>query len=91
MPCSAIWLTMMESWVDEWAHADEHLVDPTGPHIESSLRAYLTWYLPRTRARMVYVDTNPQAHEASPRDGYAHHHAEALAGAVSLFVMFPYT
>ena len=91
MPCSAILLTMMEPWVDEWVHADEHLVDPTGPQTDSSLRAYLTWYLPRTRARMVYVDTNPQAHEASPQDGYAHHHAEALAGAVSLFVMFPYT
>src|SRR6185503_20267211 len=90
MPCSAIWLTMMESWVDEWAHADEHLVDPTGPHTDSSFRAYLTWYLPRTRARLVYVDTHPQAHQARPQDGYVRHHAEALAGAVSLSIIFAY-
>ena len=52
--------------------------------------AYLTWYLPRTRARLVYVDTHPQPHQARPQDGYARHHVEALAGAVSLLIIFAY-
>ena len=60
------------------------------PHTDSSLRAYLTWYLPWTRARLVYVDTHPQPHQARPQDGYARHHVEALAAAVSLLIIFSY-
>ena len=59
-------------------------------HTHSSFRAYLTWYLPRTRARLVYVDTHPQPHQARPQDGYARHHVEALAGVVSLLIIFAY-
>jgi len=88
MPCSAVWLTTMQPWLEQWDDADENVVEPTGPHTDSSFRAYLTWYLPRTRARLVFPDTNPQPHQASLRDGYAQHHVEALAGAVSLFIVF---
>ncbi|KAG2561191.1 hypothetical protein PVAP13_8KG133401 [Panicum virgatum] len=77
--CSDDCLTKMQPWVDQWEHADEHLVHPIGPHTDSSFRAYLTWYLPRTRARLVYVDTHPQPHQARSQDGYARHHVEALA------------
>ena len=59
MPYSAIWLTTMQPWVDQWDQADEHLVNLTGPHTDSSFRTYHTWYLPRTRAHLVYVDTHP--------------------------------
>ena len=59
-------------------------------HTDSSFRAYLTWYLPRTRARLVFVDTHPQPHQARPQDGYGRHHVEALAGAVSLLIIFAY-
>ena len=90
MPCSDDWLTKIQPWVDQWEQADEHLVHPTGPHTDSSFRAYLTWYLPRTRARLVFVDTHPQPHQARPQDGYARHHVEALAGAVSLLIIFAY-
>ena len=38
----------------------------------------------------VYVDTHPQPHQARPQDGYARHHVEALAGAVSLLIIFAY-
>ena len=55
LPCSDDWLTKMLPWVDQWEQADEHLVHPTGPHTDSSFRAYLTWYLPRTRARLVLL------------------------------------
>jgi len=77
LPCSDDWLTKIQPWVDQWEQADELLVHPTGPHIDSSFRAYLIWYLPRTRARLVFVDTHP-------------HHVEALAGAVSLLIIFAY-
>ena len=83
LPCSDDWLTKIQPWVDQWEQADELLVHPTGPHTDSSFRAYLTWYLPRTRARLVYVDTHPQPHQARPQAGYARHHVEALAGTVS--------
>lgn len=90
MPCSDDWLTKIQPWVDQWEQADELLVHPTGPHTDSSFRAYLTWYLPRTRARLVFVDTHPQPHQARPQDGYGRHHVEALAGAVSLLIIFAY-
>ena len=90
LPCSDDWLTKIQPWVDQWEQADELLVHPTGPHTDSSFRAYLTWYLPRTRARLVFVDTHPQPHQARPHDGYGRHHVEALAGAVSLLIIFAY-
>jgi len=90
LPCSDDWLTKIQPWVDQWEQADELLVHPTGPHTDSSFRAYLTWYLPRTRARLVFVDTHPQPHQARPQDGYGRHHVEALAGAVSLLIIFAY-
>ena len=88
MTCSAVWLTTMQPWLEQWDDADENVVEPTGPHTDSSFRAYLTWYLPQTQARLVFPDTNPQPHQASLRDGYAKHHVEALTGAVSLFIVF---
>ena len=88
MSCSAVWLTTMQPWLEQWDDADENVVEPTGPHTDSSFRAYLTWYLPRTRARLVFPDTNPQPHQASLPDGYTKHHVEALAGVVSLFIVF---
>ena len=65
LPCSDDWLTKIQPWVDQWEQADELLVHPTGPHTDSSFRAYLTWYLPRTRARLVYVDTYPVSRDGT--------------------------
>ena len=62
----------------------------TARNTGSFFRAYLTWYLPRTRVRLVFVDTHPQPHQARPQDGYGRHHVEALAGAVSLLIIFAY-
>ena len=45
--------------------------------------AYLTWYEPKTRCRLTYVDMHPQPHVATSQDRYARHRDEALAGAVS--------
>ena len=79
---------MMQPWLEQWDDADENVVEPTEPHTDSSFKAYLTWYLPQTRARLVFPDMNPQPHQASLRDGCAQHQVEALAGAVSLFIVF---
>ena len=82
-PFSAVWVTKLQSWVDAWDEADEHVVQPTGPHTARWFQAYLTWYQVRTRLRVTYADTAPQPHVASSRDAYARHRDEALAGAVS--------
>ncbi len=82
-PFSAVWVTKLQSWVDAWDEADEHVVQPTGAHTARWFQAYLTWYQVRTRLRVTYADTAPQPHVASSRDAYARHRDEALAGAVS--------
>ena len=51
--------------------------------ILASYRAYLSWYQPKTRYRLLYADMHPQPHVATPQDGYARHRDEALGGAVS--------
>ena len=69
--------------MEAWDNADEDVIQQTGPHSDAAFRHYLTWYLPRTRSRITYVDTHPQQHIASTADGYPYHRDEALAGAVS--------
>ena len=68
-----------------WDNADEQLAENTGPHTEASFRAYLTWYEPKTRCRLMYADMHPQSHVATSQDGYARHRDEALAGTVSKY------
>ena len=69
--------------MEAWDNADDDVIQQTGPHSDAAFRQYLTWYLPRTRSRITYVDTHPQPHIASTADGYPYHRDEALAGAVS--------
>ena len=47
------------------------------------VQAYLSWYQPQTRCRLIYADMQQQPHVATPQDGYARYRDEALAGAVS--------
>ena len=77
---------MVNTWVDAWDTAEEDVVQSPGPHTEASFLGYLTWYVPRTRCRMIRVDTAPHPHQASVQDGYARHRDEALAGAASDFI-----
>ena len=78
-----MWVTRLQPWVAAWDNADEQLVEDTGPHTEASFRAYLTWYEPKTRCRLTYVDMHAQPRVATSQDGYARHRDEALAGAVT--------
>src|SRR5436189_5125426 len=82
-PCSAVWVTKLQSWVDAWDEADKHVVQPTGAHTARWFQAYLIWYQVWTRCRVTYADTAPQPHVASSRDAYTHHRDKGLAGAVS--------
>ena len=70
--------------LQNWAEADEHVVEPIGPHTDESFRAYLAWYQPRTRCHITYAEANQEAHDASTQDLYPSYLDEALAGAVSL-------
>src|SRR6266508_1458075 len=40
-PCSAVWVTKLQSWVDAWDEADGHVVQPIGPHTARWFQAYL--------------------------------------------------
>src|SRR6266542_2033079 len=82
-PCSGIWVTKLQSWIDAWDDADENVVQPIGPHRDRWFEAYLTWYQVRTRCRVTYADIAPQAHVTSSMNAYARHQDERLAGAVS--------
>lgn len=82
-PCDDTWVNKVTTWVDAWDTADEDVVQSPGLHTQASFLGYLTWYVPRTRCRMLRADTAPQPHQASVQDGYARHRDEALAGAVS--------
>ena len=68
-----------------FAQAEENVAVAlaTPAHTEASYRAYLSWYQPQTRCRLIYADMQPQPHVATPQDGYARYRDEALAGAVS--------
>ena len=72
--------------MEDWDRAEEDVVDPPGSHTEASFLRYLTWYVPRTRCRLLRADAQPQPHEASVEDGYARHRNEALAGAVRFLI-----
>ncbi|XP_039792955.1 uncharacterized protein LOC120658884 [Panicum virgatum] len=80
-PFSTMWVTRLQPWVAAWDDADEQLAEDTGPHTEPSFRMYLTWYEPKTRCRLTYIDMHPQPHVATSQDRYARHRDEALAGA----------
>ncbi|XP_039832723.1 uncharacterized protein LOC120693371 [Panicum virgatum] len=80
-PFSTMWVTRLQPWVAAWDGAGEQLAEDTGPHTEPLFRAYLTWYEPKTRCRLTYVDMHPQPHVATSHDRYARHRDEALAGA----------
>ena len=81
--CNSTGVNRLKSWVDLWDDADEDVVEPTGPHVPMLFHTYLTWYLPQTRSRIEFVESQPQPHIASLQDAYAYHRDEALAGAVS--------
>jgi len=75
-----MWVTRVKPWVDGWDQAEENVALATPAHTEASYRAYLSWYQPQTRCRLIYADMQPQPHVATTQDGYARHRDEALAG-----------
>ncbi|WVZ66905.1 hypothetical protein U9M48_016063, partial [Paspalum notatum var. saurae] len=82
---SSTWLMKLAPMVQYWAEADEHVVEPIGPHTDESFRAYLAWYQPRTRCHITYAEENQEAHQASTRDLYPSYLDEALAGAIRAY------
>jgi hypothetical protein len=47
--------------VGRWATALDNLVEEVRPHDDTSWEAYIQWYTPRTRARVMYVPPQPAA------------------------------
>lgn len=76
----------MATLVNLWDTADQQLVALGPPHADSWYAAYLAWYQPKTRCRILYADTQPARHQATTQDSYPRHRDEALAGAVSTYI-----
>jgi hypothetical protein len=47
--------------VDGWAAALQNLVEEVRPHDNTTWEAYIQWYTPRTRSRVMYVPPRPAA------------------------------
>ncbi|WVZ73556.1 hypothetical protein U9M48_021847 [Paspalum notatum var. saurae] len=58
LPFSSTWLVKLAPMLQYWAEADEHVVEPIGPHTDESFRAYLAWYQPRMRCHITYAEEN---------------------------------
>ncbi|KAM0876719.1 hypothetical protein ACQ4PT_035983 [Festuca glaucescens] len=56
---STQWAEKLQSYVDDWADAPVHVVTEDRPHDDAAWTAYLTWYVPRTRTRVMYVPPLP--------------------------------
>jgi hypothetical protein len=48
-------------YVDGWATALQNLVEEVWPHDDTAWEAYIQWYTPRTRSRVMYVPPQPAA------------------------------
>jgi hypothetical protein len=87
LPFDDTWVEKLEPWVEEWDRADwvDFRAVPRGRTTDAAYKEYLRWYQPRTRCRITYVPSQPQPHQATVEDTYAHHRDQALAAAVSSF------
>jgi hypothetical protein len=45
----------VESYVDGWVVAPQYVVMEDWPHDDTAWEAYIQWYTPRTRSRVMYI------------------------------------
>jgi hypothetical protein len=51
----------VQLYVDGWATAPQNDVMEDRPHDDTAWEAYIQWYTPRTRSRVMYVPPQPIA------------------------------
>jgi hypothetical protein len=55
------WVERVQPYVDFWATVLQNLVEEDRPHDDTTWEAYIQWYTPRTRSRVMYVPPQPTA------------------------------
>ena len=89
----------MQPYVDAWAAAPENVVTETRPHDDAAWAAFLTWYVQRTRTRVMYVThrpppPTPDVHRTLPSTTYPVRRDQNYDQAVSfgdLIIMYDFT
>ena len=72
----------MQPWLAQWLLAAEEVLNEDGPYDPGTQYAYLQWYAPRTRTRLVRVSTDMGA-APHVTDLFSDRHGGALHVAVS--------
>nr|TKW14656.1 hypothetical protein SEVIR_5G180900v2 [Setaria viridis] len=60
-----LWAARMVQWVALWATALDEVIQDAGAHNADAFAAYLLWFLPRTRTRVLFILAKPPT-EAAP-------------------------
>jgi hypothetical protein len=53
------WVQRVQLYVDGWATAPQNVIMEDRPHDDTAWEAYIQWYTPRTRSRVMYVPPQP--------------------------------
>jgi hypothetical protein len=59
VPGTFSWVERLQPYADRWAITLQNLVYEVRPHDDTAWEAYIQWYTPRTRARVMYVPPQP--------------------------------
>ena len=65
----------MNTWVGQWEGALQDRVQEDTPYDLSTYDAYLRWYAPQTRTRLVLAADEPAPRVSAPTDTYPVHFA----------------
>jgi hypothetical protein len=59
VPGTFSWVERLQPYVERWATTLQNLVEEVQPHDNTAWEAYIQWYTPRTRARVMYIPPQP--------------------------------
>ena len=72
----------MNTWVEQWEGTLQDRVQEVTPYNLSTYDAYLRWYAPQTRTRLVLAADEPAPRVPAPTDTYPVHLAQDVHNAV---------
>ena len=77
----------MNTWVEQWEGALQDRVQEDTPYDLSTYDAYLRWYAPQTRTRLVLAADEPAPRVPAPTDTYPVHFAQDVHRAVRYILL----
>jgi hypothetical protein len=75
--CGPSWVASMAPCVVAWGQFDIEQFQHIGQHIDDSC-AYLWWFRPRTRIRVMFVAMDLYLHVPTMQDLFLHHPVEGI-------------